>query len=64
MRKLKDDGIGSGCHLGGTDKGDAHGSRADTAEDNSRVQPEWMMDQFHINQQGDQGKNASDAADR
>ena len=33
MSKLKDDRISSGCHLGGTDKGDAHGGRADTSED-------------------------------
>ena len=27
MSKLQDDRIGSGCHLGGTDKSDAHGGR-------------------------------------
>ena len=63
MGKLQNNCIGSGCHLGSTDKGDAHGCRADTSEDDSSVQTEWMMDELHVDQQCDQGKNASDAAD-
>ena len=64
MGKLQDNGIGSRSHFGGTDKSDAHGSRADAAEDDRRIDSERMMNQFHINQQGDEGKNTSHAADR
>ena len=38
--------------------------RADAAENNGWVQPKRMMDQLHVEQQCDQGEDASYAADR
>ena len=63
MGKLEDNGIGSGGHFGGTDKSDAHGSGADTAENDGWIDPERMVNYPHIDQQSDEGKNTSYTAD-